>query len=193
MAVGAGRNDHIGGRYGNTSGSRSLRQVVGHPPDLFVDGKLQEGAGKIPQNLLFLLPRGTVPQFKLHQRTPTGLSRGQCRFDACSNRGIAPGRSMCIQDEVSTSINGSALSACSLKLLWCDQIRAGASVLDEFRHAHAAVELCDGTDDGFAFGLCLCEPDGILKLIAGNINSGFHGVKVARGSNFENAPMMMGR
>ena len=58
---------------------------------------------------------------------------------------------MCIQDEVSTRINGSALPARGLKLLRCDQIRTGAGVLDEFRHAHTAVEVRDSSDDGFAF------------------------------------------
>ena len=89
VAAGTSRNDHISGRYSNTLGSRSSRQVAGHLPDLFVNGKLQEGAGKVPQNFLFLLPRGTIPQFELHQRTPTGLPRGQCCFDAGSNRGVA--------------------------------------------------------------------------------------------------------
>ena len=86
---------------------------------------------------------------------------------------------MCIQDEVSTRINGSALPARGLELLRRDQIRASASVLDEFRHAHAVVEVRDGSDDGFAFGLRFCEPDGILKLIFRNINSGFHASKIA--------------
>ena len=85
---------------------------------------------------------------------------------------------MCIQDEVSTRINGSALPACGLKLLWCDQIGAGAGVLDEFCHAHAAVEVRDSSDNGFAFGLRLREPDGILKFIFRNINSSFHASKI---------------
>ena len=89
VAAGAGGNDYISGRGGNALGSRSPRQVAGHPPDLFVDGKLGEGAGKIPQNLLFLLPGGTIPQFELHQWAPTGLPRGQRRFDASANRGVA--------------------------------------------------------------------------------------------------------
>jgi hypothetical protein len=86
---------------------------------------------------------------------------------------------MWIQHEVSTRINGSALPPRGLKLLWRDQIRASASVLDEFRHAHAAIEIRDSSDDGLAFGLRLREPDGILKLIFGNINSSFHASKMA--------------
>ena len=107
-----------------------------------------------------------------YQGTPAPLRR---RYPV----GSPPGRSMCIQDEVSTRINGSALPARGLKLLRCDQIRTGAGVLDEFRHAHTAVEVRDSSDDGFAFGLRFCEPDGILKLIFGNINSSFHASKIA--------------
>ena len=85
---------------------------------------------------------------------------------------------MCIQEEVSTRINGSTLPTRGLKLLRCDQIRASASVLDEFCHAHAAIEIRDSSDNGLAFGLRFREPDGILKLIFRNINSGFHNSKI---------------
>ncbi len=89
VAAGAGGNDHISSRGGNAFSSRSPRQIVGRLPDRFVDGKLGEDTGKIPQNLLLLLPGGPVPQFELHQWAPTGLSGGQRRFDASANRGIA--------------------------------------------------------------------------------------------------------
>jgi hypothetical protein len=86
---------------------------------------------------------------------------------------------MCIQDDVSTRITGSTLAARSLKFLRRDQVGAGAGVFGEFRHAHAAIEVGDGADDGIAFGLRLRESDSILKFVVGNINSRFHACKIS--------------
>ena len=84
------------------------------------------------------------------------------------------GRSICIQDEVSTRITTLSLPTYGVKFLWRDQVGTGAGVLREFRHAHATVEICDRADYGFTLGLSPCVLDGILKLFVWNINSRFH-------------------
>ena len=61
-----------------------------------------------------------------------------------------------------------------LKFFWRDHVGAAAGVPDEFRHAHAPVEVGDSTNYGFTFRLGLGELDRILKLSVGNINSGLH-------------------
>ena len=55
-----------------------------------------------------------------------------------------------------------------------NQIVAGARVPGECRHAHAAVEVRNGVDDGLTLGLRVRELDGILKFAIGNINGGLH-------------------
>lgn len=86
---------------------------------------------------------------------------------------------MCIHDDVSTRIKESTLPANGLKFLWRNQVGTGTGIPCELRHAHATVEIRDGTDDGFAFCLRLRELDGIRKLTIGNINSGFHIPRIA--------------
>jgi hypothetical protein len=54
------------------------------------------------------------------------------------------------------------------------QILAGSRVLGELGHALAAVEFLDGSDDCFAFRLCLGESNSVCKVAIGNIDSGFH-------------------
>ncbi len=88
--------------------------------------------------------------------------------------GSPEGRSMCIQDDVSMRINRSILSSHGVELLWRDQVGAGTGIPCEFCHAHATVEVRDGTDDGFPFGFRPRELDGIFKFTVGNIDSSFH-------------------
>ena len=93
--------------------------------------------------------------------------------------GSPPGRSMCIQDEVSTRINRSAFSAGSLQLLGGNQVGAGPCMSDKFRHPHAAVEVLDYADDCLAFGLRLREPDGILEFTFRNIQGRLHDARLS--------------
>ena len=61
MPSGTGSNDYVRGWRCNAPGARALRQIACLLPDIFVNRKLREGAGKLLQNLLFLLSRGTIP------------------------------------------------------------------------------------------------------------------------------------
>lgn len=106
-----------------------------------------------------------------HQRACPDVSAASTRERTA---GSPLGRSMCIQDEVSIRTTESSLPTHGLKLFWRDHVGTAAGVPDEFRHAHATVEVGDSTDYGFTFRLGLGELDCILKLSVGNINSGLH-------------------
>ena len=75
-------------------------------------------------------------------------------------------------------IKSSVLPAHGSKFFRRDQTTACTGKADQFRHAHTAIEVRDGADDGRALGLRLGKPDGILKLTIRNINSGFHTAKL---------------
>ena len=109
-----------------------------------------------------------------HQRAWPDVSAASTRERIV---GSPLGRSICIQDEVSiriTELSLSSLPTNGLKFFWRDHVGTAAGVPDEFRHAHATVEVGDSTNYGFAFRLGLGELNCILELSVGNINSGLH-------------------
>ena len=123
--------------------------------------------------------RSLVPRAPFQSSSWMGAHQHACPvLSAASTReriaGSPLGRSICIQDEVSTRITTLSLPTNGVKLLWRDQVGTGAGVPCEFRQAHATVEICDGADYGFTLGLSPCVLDGILKLFVRNINSRLH-------------------
>ena len=119
------------------------------------------------------------PRAPFQSSSCTGGHQHACPvISAVSTRARTTGsplaRSMWIHEEVSTRTTGLSLATNGLKFLWRDQVGAGAREPNEFRHAHATVEVGDGTDYGGTFRLCLRESDSILKLTIRNINGGLH-------------------
>ena len=174
MMTGTRCNHQVGSRHRNASRPRPFSQIVGLPPNRFVYRELWKCARELPENLLFPPPASAVPQFELHQGTPTCLSASQGGFDATPHCRIAvrtkhvyPARRV-DQDHVSAS------AALGLEFFRCDQVVACAGVLDQLGHAHAAIEVRDGADHGLTLGLRVREPDGILKFTIWNINCGLH-------------------
>ena len=128
--------------------------------------------------------RSCCPRAPFHSSSCTKGHQQACPLmrAACTRfrtTGSPLGRSICIQDDVSTRIKRSASATRSLKLFRRDQVVARASVPGQFRHAHSAIEVRDGANHGFTLGLCVREPDGILKLTIGNIDCSFHAARLA--------------
>ena len=124
------------------------------------------------------------PRAPFQSSSCTGGHQRACpEVNAASTRARAPGsplgRSMWIHDDVSTRIIKSTLPASGLKFLRRHQICTGTGKPCELRHAHATVEVRNGTNYGLAFCLRLSEPDGILEYVIGNVYSGLHTSRIA--------------
>ena len=89
MAVGAGRDDDVGGRNGDSARPCPPRKRMRRAPDLVVDGELGQGAGKVLEDASFPLPARAVPELELNQRAPARPSVREGRLDAGPNVPIA--------------------------------------------------------------------------------------------------------
>jgi len=58
-------------------------------PDIAFDWQFRERIGKAPQHVPLPTAAGAVPEFKLHHRTPAGLSGRQGGFDPGANGRVA--------------------------------------------------------------------------------------------------------
>ena len=175
------------GRHRDASRPRPLRQIVGLSPDRLVYRELRKRARELLEKLLFPLPAGAVPEFELHQGTPACLSTGQGCFDATPHCRVAVRTKHVYPARRVDQDHGSASATLGLEFFGCNQVVASAGVLDQLGHAHAAIEVGDGADNGLTLGLRIREPDGILKFAVRNINCGLHAQTLAKSSTADNA------
>ena len=101
MAVGAGRDDDVGGRNGDSVRPCPPRERMRRAPDLVVDGEFGQNAGKVLEDASLSLSARPVPEVELNQRAPARPPVREGRLDAGPNVPIAvrseqvyPGRSI---------------------------------------------------------------------------------------------------
>ena len=82
MALGAGRDDDVGGRNGDSARPCPPRKRMRRAPDLVVDGELGQGAGKVLEDASLPLPARIVPELELNQRAPARPPDREGRLDA---------------------------------------------------------------------------------------------------------------
>ena len=173
-----GRNECVIGENSHISRARVPGQGVGLSPHAFVHGKLRQRVGEFPEHVLLVLPTRAVSRFELDYRIPAGETTVQCSLDLIPHgRSAVPAKNLNSTRRVDQD-QDSAATSLRLKLFRRHQILAGPSVVGELSHAHPAIEVRYGTDNGLTFCPCVGEPDGIRKFAFGNIHGRLHGAGI---------------